>query len=148
MNTKYLSKEIDFLKKVINGDSDKYITAFEFQEWLHFFGQFNVAMQRTIDSLFDTNTYDIVNWYHQNISKNLVSALLVDNLFIVRKHSNQCGVFIVNFRFNGEICNLFIRNKDDEFRLEKVDGMNVIELMFYENVDRKKSNNLKEILEC
>jgi len=76
MNTKLLTSEIDFVKKVINDDSDKYITAFEFQEWIDFFGDFSVIIRRTIDSLFDSNTCDIAIWYQKNISKTLVNALL------------------------------------------------------------------------
>lgn len=145
MNTKLLTNEIDFVKKVINDDSDKYITAFEFQEWIDFFGDFSVVIRRTIDSLFDGNTYDIAIWYHKNISKTLVNALLMEHKFIIRKHTNQKGIFIANFIFNGEFCSLYIKNKDNYFWIEKVANMSVNELIFYEMLDIKKSSNLMEI---
>lgn len=145
MNTTLLTSEIDFLKKVINDDGDKYISAFEFQEWLDFFGDFSVVMRRTIDSLFDANTLEIVEWYHKNISKNLVKSLLRDHLFIIRKHTTQKGVFIINFNYNDELCNLYIRNKNNIFQVERVSEMTMNENMIYENIDIKHSPNLREI---
>lgn len=144
MNTSLLSNEIDFLKKIINDDNDKYISAFEFQEWLDFFGDFSVAMKRTIESLFDANTYDIYDWYYKIISKTIVKSLLLEHPFIIRKHSNQKGIFIVNFKFGEEICELFIRNHQNEFFIEQVPNMKPFEIHIYERIDRKKSQNLRD----
>ena len=145
MNTNLLTNEIDFLKKVINDDGDEYISAFEFQEWLDFFGDFSVVMRRTIDSLFDTNNLDIVNWYHKSLNKTLVKALLIENLFVIRKHSNQRGIFIVNFRIGDEIFDLYIRNVNKEFVLERFEGMKPQEKDIFDKLDNIKSNNLKDI---
>lgn len=146
MNTQLLSNEIDFLKKVINDDNDKYISAFEFQEWLDFFGDFTVAMRRTIDSLFDPNTYEIVEWYQKNISKSIVKSILNEQPLILRKHSNQKGVFIINFKYNNEIHELFIKNINNEFVIERMPSMNPIEYKIFEELDIKKSANLKTII--
>ncbi len=146
MNTQLLSNEIDFLKKVINDDNDKYISAFEFQEWLDFFGDFTVAMRRTIDSLFDPNTYEIVEWYQKNISKSIVKSILNEQPLILRKHSNQKGVFIINFKYNNEIHELFIKNINNEFVIEIMPNMNPIESKIYEELDIKKAANLKTII--
>lgn len=97
LHTNLLATEIDFLKKVVNDDRDKFISAFEFQEWIDFFGGFDVVMKRTIESLLDPGTYDVVSWYHPELNKNLVKSYLYDNPFIVRKHATQKGVFIVNY---------------------------------------------------
>ena len=145
MHTQLLATEIDFLKKVINSDSDKYISAFEFQEWIDFFGDFSVVMRRTIDSLFDANTYEIVDWYYASISKSLVRALLLEKSFIIRKHSNQKSVFVVNFKIGDQICQLFIYNKNNEFHIEKVGDMSKNELDIFEKLDKKKSSNLREL---
>lgn len=145
MNTSLISTEIDFLKKVINDDNDKYISAFEFQEWLDFFGDFSVAMRRTIDSLFDPNTYDIFEWYQKNISKSIIKALLTEKLFIIRKHSNQKGIFILNFKYQQEIGELYIKNKDNEFHLEMLLSMKPFEAQIFCQIDKKKSSNLREI---
>jgi len=144
MNTSLLSNEIDFLKKIINDDNDKYISAFEFQEWLDFFGDFSVAMKRTIESLFYANTYDVYDWYYKIISKKIVKSLLFEHPFIIRKHSNQKGIFIVNFKFGEEICELFIRNHQNEFFIEQVPNMKPFEIHIYERIDRKKSQNLRD----
>ena len=146
MNTQLLSNEIDFLKKVINDDNDKYISAFEFQEWLDFFGDFTVAMRRTIDSLFDPNTCEIVEWYQKNISKSIVKSILNEQPLILRKHSNQKGVFIINFKYNNEIHELFIKNINNEFVIERMPSMNPIEYKIFEELDIKKSANLKTII--
>jgi len=145
MNTGLLSNEIDFLKKVINDDDDKYITAFEFQEWLDFFGDFSVVMRRTIESLFDPNTLEVVDWYHKNISKSLVNALLKSHIFIIRKHTNQKGVFIVNFLDGADIGTLYIRNINNEFVVERVSSMSPAEIKVYEMLDQKKFPNLMEL---
>ncbi len=145
MNTSLINYEIDFLKKVINDDNDKYISAFEFQEWLDFFGDFSVAMRRTIDSLFDPNTYDIFEWYQKNISKSIIKTLLSEKLFIMRKHSNQKGIFILNFKFQQEIGELYIKNKENEFHLEMLLTMKQFEAQIFSQIDKKKANNLREI---
>jgi len=144
MNTNLLSSEIEFLKRVINDNNDKNITAFEIQEWIDFFGDFSVAIKRTIDSLFDPNTYDIVDWYQKNISKSIVLSGLETRKFLIRKHSTQKGVFIINFKNGDELCNLYIRNKDNNFILEKISNMSPHEILIYQSIDLKKSTNLKD----
>lgn len=144
MNTNLLSSEIEFLKRVINDNNDKNITAFEIQEWIDFFGDFSVAIKRTIDSLFDPNTYDIVDWYQKNISKSIVLSVLETRKFLIRKHSTQKGVFIINFKNGDELCNLYIRNKDNHFILEKISNMTPHEILIYQSIDLKKSTNLKD----
>ena len=144
MNTNLLSSEIEFLKRVINDNNDKNITAFEIQEWIDFFGDFSVAIKRTIDSLFDPNTYDIVDWYQKNISKSIVLSVLETRKFLIRKHSTQKGVFIINFKNGDELCNLYIRNKDNNFILEKISNMTPHEILIYQSIDLKKSTNLKD----
>lgn len=144
MNTNLLSSEIEFLKRVINDNNDKNITAFEIQEWIDFFGDFSVAIKRTIDSLFDPNTYDIVDWYQKNISKSIVLSVLETRKFLIRKHSTQKGVFIINFKNGDELCNLYIRNKDNNFILEKISNMSPHEILIYQSIDLKKSTNLKD----
>jgi hypothetical protein len=146
LNTKLLANEIDFLKKVINDDNDKYISAFEFQEWIDFFGDFSVIMRRTIDSLFDPNTYEIYEWYQRNISKNVISALLLKYKFIVRKHVTQKGVFIINFKMDNIDCALYIHNKNNKFILEKVKNMNPCEMDIYNSIDKHEGINLYEIV--
>jgi len=145
LNTSLLSSEIKFIEKFINSDKDEYISAFEFQEWLDYFGDFSVVIQRTIDSLFDPNTQDIVDWFQQNVTKTLVPVLLQNHIFIIRKHTHQKSVFIANFIFNYQLCNLYIINHKNEFVIEKSNQMNTYEFMFYESIDKKKSPNLKEI---
>lgn len=145
MNTSFLTSEIDFLKKVINDDNDKYISAFEFQEWIDFFGDFSVVMRRTIDSLFDPNKLDIVDWYHKNISKNIVKTLLLEHPFIIRKHTNQKGIFIINYKVDQEICELFIKNSNNLFEIEKFNDMKPFEIEIFNRMDKIKSTNLKDI---
>lgn len=146
LNTKLLANEIDFLKKVINDDNDKYISAFEFQEWIDFFGDFSVIMRRTIDSLFDPNTYEIYEWYQRNISKNAISALLLKYKFIVRKHVTQKGVFIINFKIDNMDCSLYIHNKNNRFILERVKNMNPCEMDIFNSIDKHEGINLYEIV--
>jgi len=144
LNTKLVSAEIDFLKKIINDDNDKYISAFEFQEWLDFFGNFEVVMHRTIDSLIDPNTQEPYAWYHKNVAKNLVKTLLRDYLFIVRKHTTQKGVFIINFYFKGALCSLFLRNVENNFNLEKPLELSPIEQEIYNLLGNIESDNIRD----
>ena len=144
-NTNLLSSEIEFLKKVINDDNDEYISAFEFQEWIDYFGDFSVVMKRTIDSLFDSENFDIVNWYQKNISKTLVKSILIEFPFIIRKHSNQKSVFIINFKVGEEIFELYIRNNNNNFIIERFNDMKPLEIEIFNKLDNFKSPNLKDI---
>jgi hypothetical protein len=146
LNTKLVGTEIDFLKKIINDDNDKYISAFEFQEWLDFFGDFGVVMRRTIDSLIDPGTQEAYVWYHKNVSKNLVKTLLRDYSFIVRKHTTQKGVFIVNFYWREVLCGIYIRNKDNMFWLEQHPDINAIELQFISHLMIENAETLNDIV--
>jgi hypothetical protein len=146
LNTKLVGTEIDFLKKIINDDNDKYISAFEFQEWLDFFGDFSVVMRRTIDSLIDPGTQEAYVWYHKNVSKNLVKTLLRDYSFIVRKHTTQKGVFIVNFYWREVLCVIYIRNKDNIFWLEQHPDINAIELQFISYLMIENAETLNDIV--
>ena len=146
LTTKLVGTEIDFLKKIINDDNDKYISAFEFQEWLDFFGDFSVVMRRTIDSLIDPGTQEAYVWYHKNVSKNLVKTLLRDYSFIVRKHTTQKGVFIVNFYWREILCVIYIRNKDNIFWLEQHPYINAIELEFINHLMVENAETLKDIV--
>ena len=146
LNTKLVGTEIDFLKKIINDDNDKYISAFEFQEWLDFFGDFSVVMRRTIDSLIDPGTQEAYVWYHKNVSKNLVKTLLRDYSFIVRKHTTQKGVFIVNFYWHDVLCGIYIRNKDNMFWLEPHPDINALELEFISHLMVENTETLKDIV--
>jgi hypothetical protein len=146
LTTKLVGAEIDFLKKIINDDNDKYISAFEFQEWLDFFGDFSVVMRRTIDSLIDANTQEPYAWYHKNVAKNLVRTLLRDYLFIVRKHATQKGVFIVNFHYKGSLCSLFLRNRDNKFQLEQPDELSLIEREIQMGLGIQQGDTLKDFV--
>ncbi len=146
LHTKLVSTEIDFLKKIINDDNDKYISAFEFQEWLDFFGDFSVVMRRTIDSLIDPGTQEPYGWYHKNIGKNLVRTLLRDYIFIVRKHATQKGVFIVNFNWRDVLCGIYIRNRDNRFWVERSPDQNALEYEFFSHLSLDSSDTLKEIV--
>lgn len=146
LNTKLVAAEIDFLKKIINDDNDKYISAFEFQEWLDFFGDFSVVMRRTIDSLIDPNTQEPYQWYHKNVAKNLVKTLLRDYLFIVRKHATQKGVFIVNFYYKGALCSLFLRNKENKYIIERPSELSPIESEIHLALGDIQSDNIKDIV--
>jgi len=150
LQTKLVSTEIDFLKKIINDDNDKYISAFEFQEWLDFFGDFSVVMRRTIDSLIDPGTQEPFGWYHKNIGKNLVKTLLRDYNFIVRKHATQKGVFIVNFYWRDVMCSIYIRNRDNRFWVERSPDQNALEHEFFCHLSAAAvetgSETLKEIV--
>ena len=146
LQTKLVSTEIDFLKKIINDDNDKYISAFEFQEWLDFFGDFSVVMRRTIDSLIDPGTQEPYGWYHKNIGKNLVRTLLHDYTFIVRKHATQKGVFIVNFNWKNVLCSIYIRNRDNRFWIERSPDINALELDFFNYLSLDSTDTLKEIV--
>lgn len=146
LNTKLVSTEIDFLKKIINDDNDKYISAFEFQEWLDFFGEFDVVMRRTIDSLIDPGNGEPYSWYHKNVSKNLVRTLLRDYNFIVRKHATQKGVFIVNFVWREVLCSIYIRNKENRFWVERNLEMNALEYEFISILAMDCSENLRDIV--
>ena len=146
LTTKLVGTEIDFLKKIINDDNDKYISAFEFQEWLDFFGDFSVVMRRTIDSLIDPGTQESYVWYHKNVSKNLVKTLLRDYSFIVRKHTTQKGVFIVNFYWREILCVIYIRNKDNIFWLEQHPDINAIELQFISYLMIENAETLNDIV--
>jgi hypothetical protein len=146
LNTKLVSTEIDFLKKIINDDNDKYISAFEFQEWLDFFGDFDVVMRRTIDSLIDPGTGEPYIWYHKNVSKNLVKTLLKEYNFIVRKHTIQKGVFIVNLNWRNVLISIYIRNKDNRFVIERNPDINSLEHDFLNILDLDNTENLREIV--
>ena len=146
LNTKLVGTEIDFLKKIINDDNDKYISAFEFQEWLDFFGDFSVVMRRTIDSLIDPGTQEAYVWYHKNVSKNLVKTLLRDYIFILRKHTTQKGVFIVNFYWRDILCGIYIRNRDNMFWLEQHPDINALELEFISHLMVENAETLKDIV--
>jgi hypothetical protein len=146
LNTKLVSAEIDFLKKIINDDNDKYISAFEFQEWLDFFGDFDVVMRRTIDSLIDPCTGEPYIWYHKNVSKNLVRTLLKEYNFIVRKHTIQKGVFIVNLTWRDVIISIYIRNKDNVFWIERNPDINALEHEFLSILDIEHFENLRDIV--
>jgi len=146
LHTKLVSTEIDFLKKIINDDNDKYISAFEFQEWLEFFGNFDVVMRRTIDSLIDPGTGEPYIWYHKNVSKNLVKTLLKEYNFIVRKHTIQKGIFIVNFNWYNMLLNIYIKNKDNRFVIEKTSDISVYEQQFINMLDIDNSENLRDIV--
>lgn len=146
LNTQLLATEIDFLKKIINDDNDKYISAFEFQEWLDFFGDFDVVMRRTIDSLIDPGNGEPYSWYHKNVSKNLVRTLLRDYNFIVRKHATQKGVFIVNFIWREILCSIYIRNKENRFWVEISQDMNALEYEFMSILEISTSENLRDIV--
>jgi hypothetical protein len=149
MNTTLLSHELELVKKVINRDDDKYITAFEFQEWIEFFGGFSVIMKRTIESLLDPSTTEIATWYHENINRTMVKALLHDSSFIVRKHSHQKGVFILNFNMHDELCTLYIRNNREvnKYYMDKLPDFTRTELMAYETLEGTHiTNNLMDII--
>ena len=146
LNTKLVSTEIDFLKKIINDDNDKYISAFEFQEWLDFFGDFDVVMRRTIDSLIDPGTGEPYTWYHKNVSKNLVRTLLKEYNFIVRKHTTQKGVFIVNLNWQDVLISIYIRNKDNRFIIERNPVIHKLEDEFISLLDLECSENLLDII--
>ena len=149
MNTTLLSHELELVKKVINRDEDKYITAFEFQEWIEFFGGFSVIMKRTIESLLDPATTEIASWYHENINRTMVRALLHDSPFIVRKHSHQKGVFILNFNMHEELCTLYIRNNREvnKYYMDKLPDFTQTELMAYETLEGTYiTNNLMDII--
>jgi hypothetical protein len=146
LHTKLVSTEIDFLKKIINDDNDKYISAFEFQEWLEFFGDFDVVMRRTIDSLIDPGTGEPYIWYHKNVSKNLVRTLLKEYNFIVRKHTIQKGIFIVNLNWHNVLLAIYIKNKDNRFIIEKSSDINTIEHEFINMLDIDNSENLRDIV--
>lgn len=146
LHTKLVSTEIDFLKKIINDDNDKYISAFEFQEWLEFFGDFDVVMRRTIDSLIDPGTGEPYIWYHKNVSKNLVRTLLKEYNFIVRKHTIQKGIFIVNFYWHDILLAIYIKNKDNRFVVEKTSDINAIEQEFINMLDIDNNENLRDIV--
>jgi len=149
INTSLLSHELELVKKVINRDDDKYITAFEFQEWIEFFGGFNVIMKRTIESLLDPATTEIAAWYHENINRTMVKALLHDLPFIVRKHSHQKGVFILNFIVCDELCTLYIRNNREvnKYYMDKLPDFTRNELMAYETLEGTHiTNNLMDII--
>lgn len=146
LHTKLVSTEIDFLKKIINDDNDKYISAFEFQEWLEFFGDFDVVMRRTIDSLIDPGTGEPYIWYHKNVSKNLVRTLLKEYNFIVRKHTIQKGIFIVNFYWHDILLAIYIKNKDNRFVIEKTSDINAIEQEFINMLDIDNNENLRDIV--
>jgi hypothetical protein len=170
LHTKLLSTEIDFLKRVVNDDKDKYISAFEFQEWLDFFGGFEVVMRRTIDSLFDVQTYDIVEWYHPSINKNLVRAYLYDKDFIVRKHATQRGVFIVNYKVISpshpssqpsssslapsrppsppafDIYTIYIQNRENMFHIQRTADMLPMEQEVLRRLDITTSLTLQDIV--
>jgi hypothetical protein len=149
MNTTLLSHELELVKKVINRDEDKYITAFEFQEWIEFFGGFSVVMKRTIESLLDPATMEIASWYHENINRTMVRALLHDSPFIVRKHSHQKGVFILNFNMHEELCTLYIRNNREvnKYYMDKLPDFTQTELMAYETLEGTYiTNNLMDII--
>ena len=143
LNTDLMGVEIDFLKKIINDDNDKYISAFEFQEWLDFFGDFTVAMRRTIDSLINPFTHDNYDWYHKNVPKNAVRSLLRDYRFIVRKHTTQKGVFIINYLLvNDFIGSVFIRNQNNLYYLETFPDITPFELEFYKFINLQSAENL------
>jgi len=149
MNTTLLSHELELVKKVINHDEDKYITAFEFQEWIEFFGGFSVIMKRTIESLLDPATTEIAAWYYENINRTMVKALLHDLPFIVRKHSHQKGVFILNFNMHDELCTLYIRNNREvnKYYMDKLPDFTRTELMVYETLEGTHiTNNLMDII--
>ena len=148
LQTKLVATEIDFLKKIINDDNDKYISAFEFQEWLDFFGDFSVVMRRTIDSLIDPGTQEPFGWYHKNIGKNLVKTLLRDYNFIVRKHATQKGIFIVNFYWREVMCSIYIRNRDNRFWVERSPEQNALEYEFFCHLSMvdNSAETLKEIV--
>jgi hypothetical protein len=146
LHTKLVSTEIDFLKKIINDDNDKYISAFEFQEWLEFFGDFDVVMRRTIDSLIDPGTGEPYIWYHKNVNKNLVRTLLKEYNFIVRKHTIQKGIFIVNFYWHDILLAIYIKNKDNRFVIEKTSDINAIEQEFINMLDIDNNENLRDIV--
>lgn len=149
MNTTLLSHELEVIKKVINRDDDKYITAFEFQEWIEFFGGFSVIMKRTIESLLDPTTTEIASWYHENINRTMVKSLLHDSPFIIRKHSHQKGVFILNFNMYDELCTLYIRNNREvnKYYMDKLPDFTRLELMAYETLEGTHiTNNLMEII--
>lgn len=148
LTSKLLSNEIDFLKKVINDDNDKYISAFEFQEWLDIFGEFDYAFKRTIDSLFDPSTYECYQWYQRNVQKNLIKTILIEIPFIVRKHTTQRNILIANFYYgqNNQLCNLYIKNKDNLFHLEYFNEMNPFEFQIFNLCNKKISPNLKDIV--
>jgi len=149
INTSLLSHELELVKKVINRDDDKYITAFEFQEWIEFFGGFSVIMKRTIESLLDPATTEIAAWYHENINRTMVKALLHDLPFIVRKHSHQKGVFILNFIVCDELCTLYIRNNREvnKYYMDKLPDFTRTELMAYETLEGTHiTNNLMDII--
>ena len=189
MHTRLLATEIDFLKKVVNDDRDKFISAFEFQEWLDFFGDMSVAMRRSIDSLLDPKTYDMVAWYQPSLNRHLVRTYLYDNLFIVRKHATQKGVFIINYKLpcpsttpppylltampapaspaspplplqpsqefpdritpppsSFNIHNMYIKNRENQFHIETVGGMQATELEIMQRIDIKHSVNLRDIV--
>jgi hypothetical protein len=145
LNTNLLSFEIDFLKKVINDDQDEYISAFEFQEWLDFFGDFTVVMRRTIDSLLDPSNMDIVSWYHKQINKSLIIPIVNETKYLIRKHTIQKGVFIANFYYSDILVDIFIRNKNNQYQIDRVDNMSPMELEIYGVLSKKTYNNLKEI---
>ena len=83
-------------------------------------------------------------WGQKNISKSIVLSLLETRKFLIRKHSTQKGVFIINFKNGDELCNLYIRNKDNHFILEKISNMTPHEILIYQSIDLKKSTNLKD----
>lgn len=145
-NTNLISTEITFLKKIINDDKDKFITAFEFQEWLDFFGDFSVVMRRTIESLLDTSEYDTYSWYYATITKNQIHNVLLEQPFIVRKHTTQKGVFIMNFYYEHILCNFFIRNHKNTFTLEKIPNMNPTELDIFSRIQIYTSPSLATIV--
>lgn len=142
-NSNLISTEITFLKKIINDDKDKFISAFEFQEWLDFFGDFSIVMKRTIDSLFDPSNYDIYPWYCANVNKNQIQNLLIQYPFIIRKHTTQKGVFIMNFNYSQILCCFYIRNHNNLFTVEKIPNMNPTELDIYSKI---KINNTPSLL--
>lgn len=147
LNTDLLNNEIDFLKKIINDDGDKYISAFEFQEWLDFFGDFSVCMRRTINSLINPDTQEPYEWYQKNMNKNLVKSVLSDQLFIVRKHTTQRGIFIVSYTNTEDgISNIYIRNANNRFQLEEMPNMKPIDRKMYDQLTVKTADILIDFI--
>ena len=69
-----------------------------------------------------------------------------DYSFIVRKHTTQKGVFIVNFYWREILCVIYIRNKDNIFWLEQHPDINAIELQFISYLMIENAETLNDIV--
>ncbi len=105
LGTKLITQHIKILKKLIDFDDNNNISVYEFNLWIKRFGPIQKSFSNTFDSLYDTRTDSIYEWYFGDTLYDKIKVFLEDKGFgttiirnnFVQINSNDNVLFYLTF---------------------------------------------------